>query len=116
MSDDGMANPDTISAPNTLELCARADVAEGSIRKVETAGLSLAVYHAEGDFYVTDDACTHGPGSLSEGYLDGHFIECDFHNGIFDIRDGSIVAPPCVIALKTYKVVPHETMVVIAVD
>ena len=65
MSNDSMANPSTLSAPNTLELCARADVAEGSILKVETGGLCLAVYHAEGDFYVTDDACTHGPGSLS---------------------------------------------------
>ncbi len=110
------SNPNTGSASNTIELCARADVAEGSILKVETAGLCLAVYHAEGDFYVTDDACTHGPGSLSDGYLDGHFIECDFHNGVFDIRDGSIVAPPCVIELKTYKVVPHDTMVVISVD
>lgn len=117
MSDDGMASsPNTLSAHNTLQLCARADVAQGSILKVETAGLCLAVYHAEGEFYVTDDACTHGPGSLSEGYLDGHHIECDFHNGVFDIRDGSVVAPPCVVALKTYQVLPHDTMVVIIVD
>ena len=100
-------------ASDTLELCARADVAEGSILKVETDGLVLAVYHAEGAFYVTDDTCTHGPGSLSEGYLDGHVIECDFHNGSFDIRDGEVVAPPCVVKLKNYKLIPHETMVVI---
>lgn len=104
------------SASRTLELCARADVAEGSILKVETEGLELAVYHAEGAFYVTQDACTHGPGSLSEGYLEGHHIECDFHNGVFDIRDGSVVAPPCVVALKTYRVLPHDTLVVIEVD
>lgn len=97
----------------TIDLCARAEVAEGSILKVEAEGLELAVYHAEGEFYVTDDACTHGPGSLSEGYLDGHHIECDFHNGVFDIRDGSVVAPPCIVALKTYKVVPDATRVII---
>ena len=100
----------------TLRLCAKADVDEGSILKIEADGLTLAVYNADGDFYVTDDACTHGPGSLSEGYLDGHVIECDFHNGAFDIRDGSIVAPPCMVALKTYRVVPDSIDVLIARD
>lgn len=99
-----------------IELCARDDVEDGSILKVEIYDLELAIYHAEGAFYVTDDACTHGPGSLSEGYLDGHVIECDFHNGQFDIRDGAVVAPPCIVALKTYKVIPHDTMVVIETD
>ena len=100
----------------TIALCAQDEVEEGSILKVETEGLELAVYHAEGTFYVTDDACTHGPGSLSEGYLEGHHIECDFHNGVFDIRDGAVVAPPCIVALKTYTVVPDDTKVIIEIN
>lgn len=96
-----------------IELCAKDEVAEGTVIKVEKDDLTLAVYHVEGRFYVTDDACTHGPGSLSEGYLDGHTIECDFHNGAFDIRDGEVVAPPCMVKLRTYRVVPHDTAVVI---
>lgn len=98
---------------NLIELCDKDDVPEGEVIKVEHGDLELAVYHVKGAFYVTDDACTHGPGELSEGYLEGHVIECDFHQGKFDIRDGSIVAPPCVVELKTYKVVPHETAVMI---
>lgn len=102
--------PDT---DNLIELCAKDDVTEGEILKVETAGLELAVYHVEGRFYVTDNICTHGPGELSEGYLEGHVIECDFHGGQFDIRNGEVVAPPCILKLKTYKVVQHETAVMI---
>ncbi|MDU8941792.1 non-heme iron oxygenase ferredoxin subunit [Ovoidimarina sediminis] len=98
---------------NLIELCAKDDVAEGEVIKVEHEDLELAVYHVEGQFYVTDNACTHGPGELSDGDLEGHVIECDFHQGKFDIRDGSIVAPPCIVKLKTYKVVPHDTAVVI---
>ena len=100
----------------TLELCDKSSIEEGSILKVETGDLELAVYHAEGAFYVTDDLCTHGPGSLSGGYLDGHVIECDFHNGQFDIRNGEVVAPPCIIELTTYKIVDHDTKVVIEVS
>jgi nitrite reductase/ring-hydroxylating ferredoxin subunit len=100
----------------TITLCARDEVEEGNILKVETEGLELAIYHAEGAFYVTDDACTHGPGSLSEGFLEGHQIECDFHNGVFDIRDGAVVAPPCIVALKIYTVVPDDTKVIIEIN
>ncbi|PHR56576.1 MAG: (2Fe-2S)-binding protein [Robiginitomaculum sp.] len=98
-----------------LEICDKSDVAEGSILKVDINELELAVYHAEGAFYVTDDLCTHGPGSLSEGYLEGHVIECDFHNGKFDIRNGEVVAPPCLVEIKTYKIIDHDSKVVIEI-
>ncbi|RXZ33675.1 non-heme iron oxygenase ferredoxin subunit [Oxalobacteraceae bacterium CAVE-383] len=88
-----------------LELCPSADVAPGAAIKVETdGGLSLAVFNVDDQFYVTDDLCTHGPGSLSEGYIEGDVVECDFHNGAFNIRTGEVVTPPCMIPLRTYCV------------
>lgn len=87
-----------------LELCNSADVAAGSAIKVEKDDLTLAVFHLDDQFYVTDDLCTHGPGSLSEGYIEGDSIVCDFHNGAFDIRTGEVTAPPCMIPLRTYAV------------
>lgn len=86
-----------------IDLCAADDVEPGEVLKVEAGELTLAVYNVDGEFYVSEDACTHGPGSLSEGYLDGHIIECDFHNGAFDVRTGEVAAPPCMIPMKTYK-------------
>ena len=88
-----------------IRLCAIRDVDWNGALKVESGDLTLAVFNVEGAFYVTDDACTHGPGSLSEGYLDGHVVECDFHNGAFDLRTGAVVAPPCMIPVRTYKAV-----------
>ncbi len=98
---------------NLIELCAREAVAEGEVIHVETGDLSLAVYHVKGEFFVTDNNCTHGPGTMSEGYLDGHEIECDFHGGCFDIRSGEVTGPPCIIPIRTYAVVPHDTVVMI---
>jgi anthranilate 1,2-dioxygenase ferredoxin subunit len=88
-----------------IDLCATDEIEAGAVIRVDTGDLSLAVYNVDGEFFVTDDLCTHGPGSLSEGYMDGHVVECDFHNGAFDVRTGEVVAPPCMIPLKTYKVV-----------
>jgi nitrite reductase/ring-hydroxylating ferredoxin subunit len=96
-----------------IDLCATGDVEPGHVLKVETTGLTLAVFNVDGEFFVTDDSCTHGPGSLSEGYLDGHIIECDFHNGAFDVRTGEVVAPPCMIPLQTYKVAIEDGRVTI---
>jgi nitrite reductase/ring-hydroxylating ferredoxin subunit len=88
-----------------IDLCSTADVAPGNAIRVETGDLSLAVYNLDGEFYVTDDLCTHGPGSLSEGYIDGDVVECNFHNGQFNIKTGEVVAPPCMVPIKTYKTV-----------
>ena len=71
--------------------------------RVEADGFTLAVFNVAGEFYVTDDQCTHGPGSLSEGYLEGDVIECNFHNGQFNVRTGEVVSPPCMVPIKTYK-------------
>jgi nitrite reductase/ring-hydroxylating ferredoxin subunit len=86
-----------------IELCNSADVAVGTALKVETEGLAVAVFNLDGEFYVIDDQCTHGPGSLSEGYIDGDIVECDFHNGAFNIKTGEVAAPPCMIPVRTYR-------------
>ena len=93
---------DAPNAAKRLELCSTADVAPGTALKVEIADLTLAVFNVGGEFFVTDDACTHGPGSLSEGYIDDDIVECNFHNGQFNIRTGEVVSPPCMVPMKTY--------------
>ena len=88
-----------------LDLCSTDEVAPGNAVKVEAGDLTLAVFNVDGEFFVTDDLCTHGPGSLAEGYIDGDVVECNFHNGQFNIRTGEVVSPPCMVPIKTYKTV-----------
>ena len=101
--------------PSRIELCKVEDVAVGGAIKVEAAGLTLAVYNLEGEFCVTDDHCTHGPGSLSEGFIDGDLVECNFHQGVFNIRTGEVVGPPCMVPVKTYKTVVEDGRVYVEV-
>jgi len=90
------------TAAKRLDLCATGEVAPGTALKIEIDDLALAVFNVDGEFFVTDDLCTHGPGSLSEGYIDGDVVECNFHNGQFNIRTGEVVSPPCMVPVKTY--------------
>ncbi|HEY2532630.1 MAG TPA: non-heme iron oxygenase ferredoxin subunit [Xanthobacteraceae bacterium] len=96
-----------------LELCRTDDVARGAALKVEIDDLTLAVFNVAGEFFVTDDLCTHGPGSLSEGYIEDDVVECNFHNGQFNIRTGEVVSPPCMVPIKTYPVIVVDGKVTI---
>ncbi|MEQ1888107.1 MAG: non-heme iron oxygenase ferredoxin subunit [Alphaproteobacteria bacterium] len=93
-----------------LRLCAVEAVSEGAPFQVKIAGYpAFAVYFVEGEFYVTDDACTHGAASLcDEGDLNGFHIECGWHFGVFDIRTGEVVSRPATCPLKSYPVTVQE--------
>lgn len=101
--------------PSRIELCNTSDVDVGGAVRVERDDLILAVFNVDGEFFVTDDACTHGPGSLSEGYVEGDVVECNFHNGQFNIKTGEVVCPPCMIPVKTYPTVVEGGKVFIEV-
>jgi nitrite reductase/ring-hydroxylating ferredoxin subunit len=42
-------------------------------------------------------------------------VECNFHNGQFNIRTGEVVAPPCMVPVKTYPAVVEDGGVYIEV-
>src|SRR5438045_9697221 len=80
-----------------IELCSTADVAPGMAIKVEQSGLELAVFNVDGEFYVTDDQCTHGPGALSEGFIDGDVVDCNFDQRQFTILHRQVFMTPLTI-------------------
>jgi nitrite reductase/ring-hydroxylating ferredoxin subunit len=89
---------------NVVRVCAQADVAPDSAKAFEIGDRRLAVFNIGGQFYVTDDECTHACASLSEGMLDGDVIECCLHFAAFHVPTGEVKAPPASIPLRTYKV------------
>lgn len=64
-----------------------------------------AVYRLDGEFFATDDLCTHAMVSLSYGDVVDGQIFCPMHGGAFDIRTGKPTELPCRLPLKTYAVV-----------
>ena len=88
---------------------------EGTPRRVQVGDLTLAVYLIDGEVFVTDDHCTHGPGSLSEGWLTGYEIECDFHQGCFDVRTGAVTSPPPMLPVRTYPTIVSQGSVSIEI-
>ena len=82
-----------------------ADIPPGKIKKLVLEQDSVAVFNLAGQFYATQEACTHMGGPLSMGQLQEHILQCPYHGARFDVRDGSVVGGPAQVPLKTYQVV-----------
>jgi nitrite reductase/ring-hydroxylating ferredoxin subunit len=70
----------------------------------EVAGLELALCNVGGTPFVIEDRCPHALVRLSEGRLEGHVLECPFHGGKLDVRDGRPVAAPIRRPVRTFPV------------
>ena len=103
-------------ADNVVRICAQSDIAPESVKAYEVGDRRLAVFNIEGTFYVTDDECTHASASLADGMLEDGVIECSLHFGAFDVKTGAVKAPPCSIALRTYKVLLQGDDVYVDLD
>jgi nitrite reductase/ring-hydroxylating ferredoxin subunit len=92
-------------------VAATSDVAEGEAKAIEIMGLNLALYHVGGEWFCTDNECTHAFALLTDGWLDGHLVECPLHNGQFDIRTGKAQGSPADEDLRAYPVKVEQTEV-----
>ncbi len=95
---------DTSSTAGLVPLCDAAEVSDDTPVRVEHDGQDYAVFSHDGAYYVTQDLCTHGPGNLSEGFVEGCEVECPFHQGRFNFITGEPASPPCTEALRTWAV------------
>lgn len=81
----------------------QAELAPNSVAQFYLADeTAVAIYNLEGDYFATDDVCTHGQAFLSEGEIREGQIVCPYHEGSFDIKTGEPVDPPCVVPLRKY--------------
>lgn len=95
-----------------IPVCPVADLPEGTARRVTAEGAEpIAVFHADGDLYSVDDTCTHQDASLTDGYLEGCYVECPLHASSFDLRTGKPTGPPAKRAVRTHPVVVRDGMI-----
>ena len=87
-----------------VALCGVDDVEPGCAIRVDRPERMYAVFNLDGTFYVTEDSCSHGPGSLAAGFIEGDVVECDFHAGCFHIPTGRPVKAPCTEPVLTFPV------------
>jgi len=100
-----------------LKLCRADAIEEGEALRVEVAGRpALAVFHVKGQFYTTNDTCSHGDASLTEGFVEGEQVECPWHSGRFCLKTGSALTFPAVEPIKVYSTLVRDGDVYIHIE
>ncbi|RCV48622.1 bifunctional 3-phenylpropionate/cinnamic acid dioxygenase ferredoxin subunit [Marinitenerispora sediminis] len=90
--------------------CHLDDLAPGESVRVD-ADVPIAVFNVDGRLYAVDDTCSHQDASLSEGWLEGCFVECPLHASAFDLRTGMPTCPPARRPVRTYDVAVRDGLV-----
>ncbi|HXS73662.1 MAG TPA: non-heme iron oxygenase ferredoxin subunit [Rhodanobacteraceae bacterium] len=89
---------------NWIRVCTIAELLPGEYRIAWDGDTPIAVYNLDGEYYAVEDTCTHDGGELAGGELHGFEVECPRHGARFDLRDGSVTAPPAVVPIASFPV------------
>ena len=84
--------------------CSVTELEDGKPLAVTVADTALAVVRDGEDFYAIYDECSHAAIPLSEGDVEGCFIECWLHGSRFDLRTGKPTGLPATEPVATFPV------------
>ena len=86
------------------DVAAEADLFEGAGIAVTPQGQDIAVFKIEDGVYAVNNLCSHGHAKLCDGFVEGHQVECPFHQALFDVRDGTVHCGPATEPVKSWPV------------
>lgn len=93
----------TSKTASWVRVCAVEELEPGDAQQIDVHP-PIAVFNVDGEFYATDDTCSHATSSLSDGYITGQIVECAFHFAKFDICTGRALCLPATEPLRTFAV------------
>jgi len=70
---------------------AEADIADGEVRRVDTATRTVFVYREGASFKVYDSHCPHQVTNIPHLALEGKTLTCPKHHWKFDITTGACI-------------------------
>jgi len=86
------------------KVATRGELEPGSAKCVQAGNCAIALYNVNGEFYATQDECSHAEASLSDGWLEDYEITCPLHGAAFDVRTGKPLGLPATKPVPTYPV------------
>ena len=87
-----------------VRVCKVSDLADSDKTVVKAGGRTVALFRVSGQFWATDDRCTHDGGQLVAGRLEGHTVICPRHGARFDVRTGEVLSRPASVDLAVHEV------------
>lgn len=70
------------------------ELASGETTRIELDGKGVLLHRDGQRIHAIGSVCAHAGGPLEDGRIDGCFVECPWHDSVFDLRDGSVKHGP----------------------
>ena len=102
-----------------------ADFPEQRAVPVEVGGFSVVICNYQGELYAVENRCSHDDAELCTAPVDGEAlgeeldgcqITCPRHHAKFDVRDGTVAAPPARYPIDFYDVTVRGKSVFVEID
>lgn len=88
------------------------DIPVGWVLKTSIGSRQLALANCEGTIEAMDNSCSHAGGPLGDNRLkDACFVECPWHNAVFDVRSGEAVSGAARKPVRKYDVLVENGIV-----
>ena len=100
-------------------VCALADIADGSVKRVDIGDVEIAVVRIGEKVYAIGDRCSHANVSLSEGevHAETKELECIKHGSAFSLETGEPNSLPATKPVPVYTAdVVHGNVVITISD
>ncbi|MCY7402640.1 MAG: non-heme iron oxygenase ferredoxin subunit [Nocardioides sp.] len=92
----------TTGGPRWVLVCPLSDLEDNSAMHVDLEGYPLCVTRSLGTVHALFDECSHGQVALSDGDVDGGYVECWLHGSRFDLTTGAPTGPPATTPVPVY--------------
>ena len=70
------------------------ELPEKELKRVEADGNPVLLYRMNGSLYAIGAVCNHVGGPLEEGTVEDCYVQCPWHQSVFDLRDGRVKHGP----------------------
>jgi len=80
------------------------DIQISQMKEVQIDGQDICIANVGGKYYAIGNVCTHEGGPLADGALEGHEVECPWHQSEFDVRTGEVTSLPATESEPTYEI------------
>ncbi|KDC73604.1 naphthalene 1,2-dioxygenase system ferredoxin subunit [Bordetella bronchiseptica MBORD635] len=87
---------------NWIKIATTDQLEDDEVMPVTAGEAKLALYRSEGEYFASDNVCTHAYALLSDGYLEDGCIECPLHQARFDIKTGKTMCAPATADIRIY--------------
>ena len=75
----------------------------GTPKAIDVEGNPVLLFRDGRTLHAIGAVCSHAGGPLEEGTFDGCYVQCPWHDSVFDLRDGSVRHGPATHPQPNYQ-------------